>query len=93
MFSFVHSYRTNNYIKLGGLLSCVMTFDITLFRHCNFNLTNKAENTLLMWDNNKFCASFTVEYPSFVINFSFIGCRHVHLSMLIISSLLHEKCV
>ena len=74
MFNFVHSCLTNNFIKLGGVLSCVMTFNIILFHHCNCNLTDEAESTLVMWDN-KFYAPFTVEYPSFVINFLFFGCR------------------
>ena len=83
MFNFLHSCLTNNFIKLGWVLSCVMTFNILLFYHSNCNLTDEGENALLMWNNNKFCAPFTVEYPSFVINFSFLGCRHLHLSMLI----------
>ena len=93
MFDFVHSCLTNNFTKLRGVLGCVITFNISLFHHCNCNLTDEAENTLVMRDNNKFCVPLTVEYPCFVINFSFFGCRHVHLSMLIISSLLHEKYV
>ena len=94
MFSFVHLCLTNNFIKLGEVLSCVMTFNIILFHHSNCNLTDKAENILVIWDNNKFCAPFTVEYPSFVINFSFLACRHVHLLMLLMHLLmLHEKCV
>ena len=67
--NFVYLRLNNNFIKFGGVLSCVMMFNIILFHHCNCNLTDEAENTLVMWDNNKFCAPSTVEYPSFIINF------------------------
>ena len=39
MFNFVHSRLSNNFIKLGGELNCVMAF----------NLTDEAENILVMW--------------------------------------------
>jgi len=76
MFNFVHSCLTNNFIKLGGVLTLVMTFNIILFDDCNSSLTNEAQNTLVVWDNKIFCALFTVEHPSFVIHFSFLSRRH-----------------
>ena len=54
MFNFVHSRLTNNFIKLGEVLICVMTFNIILFDNCNSTLTNEADSTLVVWDNKIF---------------------------------------
>ena len=42
MFSYVNSCLKKNLIKLGGVLSCVMAFNIVLFHNCNRIL---ADNT------------------------------------------------
>ena len=54
MSNFVHSCLTNNYIEQGGVLSCVMTFNIILFNDCNRILTNEVDNTLVMSDKKNF---------------------------------------
>ena len=56
-----------------------MTFNIIPFDDCNSIriLTNKADNTLVMRDKKIFCAPFTDEYLSFVIDFSFLSCRQL----------------
>ena len=76
MFYFVYPSLANDFIKLGEMLTCVMTFDIILFDNCNSILTDKAESTFVVWDNEIFCTPFTVEYPSFVINFSLLSYRY-----------------
>ena len=75
MFYFAHSCLTKNFIKLVGVLSCVMALSIILFHNCNRVLADVAENTLVMWNNKIFRAPFTVESSSFLIHFSCFGCR------------------
>ena len=48
LFNFVYSCLTNNFIKLKGVLSCVMAVNIIFFDNCNSILANKANNTLIM---------------------------------------------
>ena len=62
MLNFVHSCLTNNFIKLGGVLSCGVTFNVILFLDCNCILTSEADNTLVVWDNKIFCGPFTVHH-------------------------------
>ena len=61
MLNYVHSYLTKSFIKLGGVLSCVMAFSITFFHNCNRILADKVDNNLVTWDNKIFRAPFTVE--------------------------------
>ena len=60
MFNFVHSCLSKNFIKLGGVLSCVMALNIIFFHNCNHILADEADNTLVMWDDKIFRATFTV---------------------------------
>ena len=73
MFNFVHSCLTKNVIKLGGVFSCVMAFDIILSLNCYRILSDEGDNTSDMWDNKIVRAPFTVEDSSFIINFSFLA--------------------
>ena len=74
MFNFVHSCLTKKFLKLGGVLSCVIAFNIIFFHNCNHILADVADDTLVIWDKI-FRAPFTVEKSSFIIMFSFLGCR------------------
>ena len=69
MFNFVHSCLTKNFIKLGGVLSCAMAFSIMFLLNGNDILADKADNTLVMWDNKIFRAPFTVKNFSFIKKF------------------------
>ena len=66
-------------LSVGGVLSCVMVFNIILFHNCNCILADEGDNSLVMWDNKIFRAPFTVENSSFIINLSFLGCQNVIL--------------
>ena len=59
MFNFFHSCLTTKFIKLGGVISSVMAFNIILFHNCNRILADEAGNSLVMWDNHVFRAPFT----------------------------------
>ena len=83
MFNFVHSCLTNNFINVGGVLSCVMALNIIFFHISNRFLADEADNTLVMCDNKIFRAPLTVENSSFIINVSFLDCRHIILTEII----------
>ena len=83
MLNFVHSYLTKNFIKLGGVLSCVMASNIMFFHNCSRISADEADNTLVTWDSKIFRAPFTVENSSFIINFLLLGCRYFILPEII----------
>ena len=83
MFDFVNSCLTNNFIKLGGVLSCVMACNIIFFHNYNRIFAGEADSTLVMWDNKILRAPFTVENCFFIVNFSFLGCRQFILPEII----------
>ena len=83
MFNFVHSSLTKNLINLGGVLSCVMAFNLILFHNCDRILADEADNSLIMWGIKIFRAPFTVKNSSFMVIFSFLGCRYFMLPEII----------
>ena len=60
MFNFVHSCLTISFIKLKGVLSCVMALKIIFFHYYNRILEDETDHTLVMLDNMIFRAPFTV---------------------------------
>ena len=86
MCNFIHSCVTKNFIKLDGVLSCVMALNIILFHKCIHILADEADNTMVILDNKIFRAPFTVENSSFIINVSFQGSRHFILAEIIIKN-------
>ena len=68
MLNFVHSCLTMNFIKLGGVLSCVMAFNNIFFHNPNYILADKADHSLVMWDSMIFTATSTVDNSSFIIH-------------------------
>ena len=78
MFSFVNSCLTKHFIKLGGVLSCVMASIIMFFHNCKRILEDEADVTLVIWGNNIFIVPFTVENSSIMAD-----CLHFILTEII----------
>ena len=83
---FHYQSSTMNFIKLGGVRSCLMAHSIIFLHNYNRILTDEAENTMIIWEKKILRAPFTVENSSILINFSLLGFRHFILHEIILKN-------